>query len=288
MTEFQGRDAELPELSSSDPSQSRQRLSRRRFLTGAAATGLAALGAIDSVEAAMQEARAEPTWLHAALTQGEGNQWIVSCVGPGKTCAVLRLVTAKRVTPFHDANLVKCTAGVNALLDEIRTGNSDPSRHACFIVTPYAPFLAWSRSVPDLRFESAITLTAAPDRFYQTAGIALGALRQKPIRFWYCIGGSAVGCKKGGDTQIVAQCLKAERPSLIHDARLAEYTDRINALLTSYDRNNRNPTRRLCLLVTPKGLFLAWSTDDDREGPPPRGAVTAEASDDRVFEALGI
>jgi hypothetical protein len=89
-------------------------------------------------------------------------------------------------------------------------------------------------------------------------------------------------------SQIAARLFTAERLSAIHAAELAAYTTGINAVLEACARGNRNPKRHLCFLVTPKGLFLAWSEDDDREGPAPRGAITAKDEDDKVFQVLGI
>jgi hypothetical protein len=137
----------------------------------------------------------------------------------------------------------------------------------------------------DARVERAITLQSDPARFYQELGVSMAAYAPKPKRYWYWIGG-AVACRKGGDTQLAPRLINAQVLSPIHDAELAEQTLRINAVLDRYQR--ANPRFVLSLFVTPKGLFLAWSTDDNRIGLLPRGAITALDSDDRVNEALGI
>jgi hypothetical protein len=282
MTEIQKRDTGLYLPSVSDRYPSPHGMSRRQFLVSAAATGLAAFGVTNAVWGK------PPTWFQATLTQ-VGDHWVVSCTTPGKTCAVLRLVNAKRHTPFHNAALENCTIAINAILDQVIARNSVPSRHASFIVTPYAPFLAWMQAVPDGGIQRVVTLADDPAAFYQILGIGLGSYASKPpSRYWYSIGGNSVGCKKGGDTQIAARLFSAERVSSLHDAELGAYTRAINAVLDGCERSNRNPRLHLCFLVTPKGLFLAWSEDDDREGPAPRGAVTALNEDDKVFEALGI
>jgi hypothetical protein len=265
-----------------DRDESQHGMSRRQFLVTAAAAGMAAFGAMDEVLGA------PPVWREAALTQ-VGDKWVVSCVNKGKTCAVLRLVNAKRLSPIHDAAAARCTAGINAILDQMIARNSVASRHPSFIVTPYAPFLAWSQEAPDGGIQRVVTLADDPGTFYQVLGIALGSYRSKPpSRYWYSIGGGAVGCKKGGDTQIAARLFGAERLSSLHDAELGAFTKAINAVLDGCEKTNRNPKRHLCFLVTPKGLFLAWSEDDDRDGPAPRGAVTAADDEDKVFQALGI
>jgi hypothetical protein len=286
MSEYQKQDVDPHLASPIDPRPAPHGLSRRQFLVGATAAGLAALGPTDELWGADDPAaRAPEAWRHAALTQ-LGNQWIVSCVGKGKTCAVLRLVPARRFTSFHDLELAKCTGEINVILDALIARNALPNRHPSFIVTPYAPFLAWMQMPsPDARLDRALTLESDPARFYQALGVSIAAYAPKPTRFWYWIGGG-VACKKGGNTQITARLMNAERPSPIHDAELAEQTLRINAVLDRYQR--ANPRFVLSLFVTPKGLFLAWSTDDNRDGPLPRGAITALDSDDRVNEALGI
>jgi hypothetical protein len=267
-------------------------LSRRRFL--AAAAGAAAIGGTNAVFGAAQDdhddalLRGPKAWLKAILVEYEGKT-IVKCEGKGKSCAVLRLVKAKVLSPIHPAALATCTEGINAILDELIAKNTVRSRHPALIVTPYAPFLAWAQTAAAPGTGREITLENNPDRFYQGLGISVAAFKPKPTRFWYCIGGGAnVGCKKGGNTQIVARFFTAERPSPIHDATLAEYTNRINAVLDRCDKATRTARVGLSFLVTPLGLFLALSGDDDREGPPPRGAVTAEDSDVKVLQALGI
>jgi hypothetical protein len=263
-------------------------MSRREFLAGAAAAGIAAVGARNGVFGALQEHRESLVWVHAYLTQGEGNTWIVTCKGKGNRCAVLRLVKAKKLSPFHDAGLAQCTDAINTILDEIIAKNRVPTRHPHFLVTPYAPFLAWTRETPDAIDERGITLEADPARFYQGLGTSVESYREKPARFWYCIGGSKIACKKGGDTQLAGRLLNADRLSGIHDAELKGYTDRLNSVFDRYAKGNRNPGQNLSLLVTPKGLFLAWSGDDDSEGQIPRGAITALHDEEQILQALGI
>jgi hypothetical protein len=265
-------------------------LSRRQFLAGAAATGVAALGARSTAFGAAQEdhvhdPRREPVWKDLELEK-EGDKWIVNCKGKGDRCAVLRLVNARRLSPIHDVGLATCTVAINTMLDEIIARNRDATRHPGFIVTPHAPFLAWMRTAPNATGTRGLRFEDDPARFYEALGVSVAAYREKPTRFWYSIGGNKCGCKKGGDTQKVSRLLAAERPSPIHDAELQRYTARINAVLDTFAK--RNPRLVLSLFVTPKGLFLAWSEDDDREGPLPRGAVTALHEEEIVLQALGI
>lgn len=283
----QNPDDPLNEFIDRDPSS--QGVSRRRFLAGAAAASMAAFVAPGEVLAAAQGERyaEDPVWKDVKLEK-EDDKTIVVCDGPGDRCVILRLVNAKRLSPFHDAELVKCTIAINAIFDELITRNRVRTRHPGLIVTPHIPFLAWMQPSRNPGAGGGLRLEDNPERFYQELGISLEAYRDKPTRFWYSIGGNKCGCKKPGDTQKVARLLEAQNLSSVHDAELRTYTNRVNAILDDCARRRRDPKDVLSLMVTPKGLFLAWSQNDDSEGPLPRGAITALHEKELIYQALGI
>ena len=47
-------------------------------------------------------------------------------------------------TGFHDAELTKATAEINAILDGVARSNKDPSRGLGFILTGSSPLLVWA------------------------------------------------------------------------------------------------------------------------------------------------
>jgi len=52
---------------------------------------------------------------------------------------------ARRLTPFHDAELARCTKEINAILAKVRKGNKDPNRELAFLRVPDGLFLAWTQ-----------------------------------------------------------------------------------------------------------------------------------------------
>jgi len=219
----------------------------------------------------------------------------ITCTGKGKDCLIARLVNAKRLSSFHGAELEKYTNRINAIASEIASTNKDPKRRVCFIITPHAPFLAWTTQVtPDRTAkkgiaEKGITQSDDPTKFYQLLGIsrAIESYRQRPTRNWIMDATHFI-CRKGGETQSVGRLLNADRLSSIHDAELQARTNQINALFSECEKGKKNPRHQLSLMVTPKGLFLAWSEDDDTKSPLPKGAITAESEPEKIYQALGI
>ena len=225
-----------------------------------------------------------------ASMRGSVVDGIVHCSGRGSTCAVFRLVNAKRLSPFHDAELEGYTNRVNAILDELSAKNNDASHELRFILTPYAPFLVWCRSDATMEVpKGAITPEDNPSRFYQALGISasLDSYRPKATRHW--VGTNyGVACYQGGKSQEVGRLLNAASLSPAHDRVLEDYTNRINSILDQAAKSRKGLKLQLSLLVTPRGLFLAWSEDDDTGGPLPKGAITADDDEEKVLQALGI
>src|SRR5262245_36697312 len=54
------------------------------------------------------------------------------------------LQVAKRLTPFHDAELAGCTKEINEILAVVRERNRDPKRELAFLRVPDGLFLAWT------------------------------------------------------------------------------------------------------------------------------------------------
>jgi hypothetical protein len=69
----------------------------------------------------------------------------------------------------------------------------------------------------------------------------------------------------------------AQKLSPFHDAELQQCTKEINALLAGVKK--KKPGRELCTLLTPKGLFLAWTSHD---------AVSAYDDEAKLNKALGL
>lgn len=67
--------------------------------------------------------------------------------------------------------------------------------------------------------------------------------------------------------------------SVFHDSSLRQLTAEINQILTSVDKGNKDPSRKLSILIVGDRLFLVWAK---------YGAVTPESSDEEVVEALGL
>lgn len=229
--------------------------------------------------------QAAATW-KLATVDAKG---IVHCETAGWTCATSFLSVAGT-----DAGLARYTARINALLDELRGQAKGKNQEPVFIVTPYVPFLAWchrghegherdkegkAEKENQVISRRAITLEESPDRFYQALGIsrAMAAYQKaSESRWWYQTPDGIYWCRISGTTQLAAAALKADTLTPAHDRVLADYTDRINAILGEAAKGKTSPEQVLSLLVTKKGLLLAWSQDDNSTGPLPKGSITAK------------
>ncbi|OGG49810.1 MAG: hypothetical protein A3F84_28455 [Candidatus Handelsmanbacteria bacterium RIFCSPLOWO2_12_FULL_64_10] len=232
--------------------------------------------------AAQQERQAQnaATW-KLATVDAKG---IVHCEKDGWTCATSFLSVAGT-----DAGLARYTARINALLDELRDQAKNKNLEPVFVVTPYVPFLAWCRCKDKEDKEGkegkedrgvserAIALEESPDRFYQTLGIsrAMASYQKTESRWWYQTPDGIYWCRISGNTQLAAALLRADMLTPSHDQLLADYTNRINAILEEAAGGKSAPEQVLSLLVTRKGLLLAWSQNDNGTGPLPKGSITA-------------
>jgi hypothetical protein len=113
--------------------------------------------------------------------------------------------------------------------------------------------------------------------FYQALGIsrAMASYQKTESRWWYQTPDGIYWCRISGNTQLAAALLKADMLTPAHDQLLADYTDRINAILEEAAGGKTSPEQVLSLLVTRQGLLLAWSRNDDSTGPLPPGSITA-------------
>jgi hypothetical protein len=80
-------------------------------------------------------------------------------------------------------------------------------------------------------------------------------------------------------TQRVHRYLAAERLSNFHDKELAQATKLINTILDGVVKRNKDPKRKLAILLLPEGQFLAWSR---------YGGVSARSEEAEIYKALGI
>jgi hypothetical protein len=62
---------------------------------------------------------------------------------PDGWCKVRHFAEAKRLTPFHDAELAQCTKDINSLLGRVEKNNKDQKRNLSILETPKGLFLAW-------------------------------------------------------------------------------------------------------------------------------------------------
>jgi hypothetical protein len=235
--------------------------------------------------AAQEQNRSKVTWKLATVDEKK----IVHCEKDGWDCATSFLTAAR-----NQPDLARYAVQINSLLDELRAQNKDKNREPVFIATPYAPFLAWCRrrertasaadgvTVPPtgndrLSKGQAITRKDAPDAFYKALGISQSLARYKNTesRWYYQTPDGVYWCRISGDTQLVASLLRADTLTPSHDSVMADYTNRINAILDEATKHKQNPKHVLSLLVTPDGLLLAWSQDDNSTGPLPKGSVVS-------------
>ena len=241
-----------------------------------------------TVGRAADDARASGEWRHA-YTADDG----LHCAGPGHRCEVeLRLVNATRLTTFHDADLAECTARVNKILAKLSMPKGDSSRRACLIVTPAGPFLAWAVTEANDQRKQQPQPSHADDNpavFFQALGlgeeVARAAVRD------YCAhpeSGGVLCFRSNVVGQIAARLVTPVRQSRIHDSDLQARTTEINDLLADYARKSKNPKLSLAFLVTPNGLFLAWTENSDIQPPFPEGTITSQSDSKAIARVLGI
>jgi hypothetical protein len=227
------------------------------------------IGLVAAQEKTQKQSGGTVTW-RLATVDAKG---MVHCETAGWNCATSFLVADR-----NDAELAKYTVRINALLAELRDQNKDKTREPVFIATPYVPFLAWCRRGDKVvSSEQAITLKDSPDRFYLALGISKAMARYKNAesRWYYQTPDGVYWCRINGTTQLAAALLNADTLTPSHDRMLADYTNRINAILVEAAKHRSAPDRVLSLLVTPEGLLLAWSRDDNGTGPLPKGSITS-------------
>ena len=65
------------------------------------------------------------------------------------------LMSAARLTPFHDKELAQCTKEINAILAKVSRGNKDKNRELAFLRVPGGLFLAWTQHAVGSEDDSA-------------------------------------------------------------------------------------------------------------------------------------
>jgi hypothetical protein len=80
---------------------------------------------------------------------------------------------------------------------------------------------------------------------------------------------------QGGFCFVTNDFLVEAEQSSVHDETLIQATKEINAIFERVEKGNHDPKRRLSVLLTPIGHFLAWTTsgevtdDEARSTMPP-------------------
>lgn len=88
-----------------------------------------------------------------------------------------------------------------------------------------------------------------------------------------------VVCYRNDDSRcVVASFVGPKEESAFHDDALTRCTNEINALLGNIREKNRDKSRELEFLITPKGLLLAWTNH----------AIGPDDDEAEINRALGI
>lgn len=229
-------------------------------------------------------------WSSASAVE-TGGEWAIVAIGAGRDCAPGRLVEATRLTPSHDERLAAATKQINQVLGRTASANTDAGRSPRLLVTPFGRVAVWVRHDGQGQ-ASGIALERDPEGFCRTVGLSTEAQRA-PGRYrdWVIDEeGNLICCRKGPNTQGVAELYRPASPISAHDAALVDCTNQVNAIMqqAASEKPSADPNLVLALLTTPLGLFLAWTINDDNTNENPPGAITARSDEDTIFRALGL
>ncbi|MDJ0358345.1 hypothetical protein [Paenarthrobacter sp. PH39-S1] len=210
---------------------------------------------------------------------------IVHCyANPAADCVVTSLwgTAEQAATSFHDAELVRATGDINAILTRVEEKKAQ-GRSLSFIVVGNRPFLVWttpSATGPDE--PGAI----GPHDEFQTLIKALGLkadLAAKPHkRSWilgpithkiYCFASPAGDCLVHGLWESAGGAATS-----FHDAELVRATGDINSILTGINAK-AGRGKDLSLIVVEDRPFLVWTEP---------GAVGSHDDPDAIEKALGL
>lgn len=232
----------------------------------------------------------------------------MTCKGKGTSCEVVNrmpFVTTSRPTGYHGPELRAYTRLLNKMISELRSQNRDRSRELAILITPYVPFLAWCQ-LSESAVRRPVSAEDNPQRVYEALGISRSVAQAEdemrrlgsrgsqvlavPTRNWAVKQpGSSVVCYPSPRArQSVAGFAESERSTPAHDETLRSATRRINELLSRAAAGPRPEGTELAILLTPVGLFLAWSRNEGPEFKPSPEAVTGDSPADVVIRALQL
>ena len=80
---------------------------------------------------------------HAKMSWLEANGKIYCFVDPADLCVIIRFAELKSLTPFHDAELARCTKEINAILNKVKRNNKSRNRDLSILKTEKGLLLAW-------------------------------------------------------------------------------------------------------------------------------------------------
>ncbi len=210
---------------------------------------------------------------------------VVHCyANPAADCIVTSLWGSSdgAEASFHDAELVKATTEINAILTKVEE-KKDQGKRLSFIVVENRPFLIWT--VPSATGPDEAGAIGPTDNF-PTIKRVLGLKEEKPAkphkRSWilsptthkiYCFASPAGDCLVQGLWES-----SDGTATSFHDAELVRATSEINSVLARISEN-LDRTRDLSFVVIENRPFLVWTE---------HGAVGPYDDPDTVEEALGL
>lgn len=224
-------------------------------------------------------------WRKAELNEKSGTLF---CLVSGDTCKMASLARTTKPTSLQPAELASYTARINGILDQTREAAGRNGRCLRFLRTPYGPFLAWAvcdEAAATGEPTERIALDDDPGAFCERLGIAVTSSTQnhwvaKPDGKYYCL--------SDGSTQYAPKLASADRLTEAHDARLAQRTSDINAVLAECESRYESSALDLCFLAVPTGFLLALTEHRHTDEGLPPGGVTAASTAADIVKALSL
>ena len=222
-------------------------------------------------------------WRKAEMNDKSGTLF---CINAGDTCKLASLARTVKPGSLQPAELARCTARINVLLEKAR--RQADGRCLRFLRTPYGPLLAWASCEPETDAGEPgerIALEDEPEEFCQRLAVVATTTTQnhwvaKPDGKYYCL--------SGGTTQFAPKLAAVDRLSDAHDARLAQCTSAINALLEQCEARYEGSGLDLCFLTVPPGFLLALTEHRHTDEGLPAGGVTAASPAADIITALSL
>ena len=104
--------------------------------------------------------------------------------------------------------------------------------------------------------------------------------RAKRKRSYICLNNQVICYPSAVAAKITEKFVEWATLSEFHDEDLQQCTRELNATIDKYKDLKKSENEELSFLVTPKGLFLAWTVDAE--------SVTGEDDDETILTALDV